>query len=261
VTDLPSLALLNGDQALGPHDISFQGRGGAYIPIGLGANPAARSLIGPSGSLLGTLLHASASGHWRAVAGVSAYEAAVNPGGGPVDSNPYGALAEPGARLIVDAGANALLQVRTNGDVSTLAVFPSRPARATDSVPTSVAVGPDGAYYVGELTGAPFAAGAARVYRVTRGSAPIVHLTGFTTIINLAFGLDGSLYVLEHSTGPGFFALPGRLIRVAPDGSRSTVLDHPDRPTSVVVDPQGGSIYITNHGITAGAGVVMRVDE
>lgn len=41
--------------------------------------------------------------------------------------------------------------------MSAVAVFPSRPTRSTDSVPTSVAVGPDGAYYVGEATGAPFA--------------------------------------------------------------------------------------------------------
>jgi hypothetical protein len=39
------------------------------------------------------------------------------------------------------------------------------------TVPNSVAQGPDGAYYVGELTGVPFEAGAARVYRVVPGRA------------------------------------------------------------------------------------------
>ena len=90
------------------------------------------------------------------------------------------------------------------------------------SLPTSVAVGPDGAYYVGELTGAPFATGAARVYRVVRGQDPEVYLEGFTTIIDLAFGPDGSLYVLQHSSAggpPPPFAAPGSLVRVAPDAA------------------------------------------
>jgi len=35
---------------------------------------------------------------------------------------------------------------RSNGDIIAIATFPSRPSRTTDSVPTSVALGPDGAY-------------------------------------------------------------------------------------------------------------------
>jgi hypothetical protein len=48
---------------------------------------------------------------------------------------------------------NALLRVSDWGKISTLAAFPSRPQRSTDAVPTAVAQGPDGAYYVGELMG------------------------------------------------------------------------------------------------------------
>ena len=44
--------------------------------------------------------------------------------------------------------------------------------------------GPYGAYYVGELTGVPFAVGAARVYRVVPGKAPQVFLEGFAVIID-----------------------------------------------------------------------------
>ena len=59
-------------------------------------------------------------------------------------------------------------------------------------MPTAVVVGPDGAYYVSELTGAPFTEGAARVYRVVRGEAPTVFLAGFKTLIDLDFGPDGA---------------------------------------------------------------------
>jgi hypothetical protein len=124
-------------------------------------------------------VHLPASGGWRPVADITAYEFAANPGGGPLGSNPYGLLAEPGSRVVADAGANALLRVAANGAVSTLAVFPSRPqGRSTDAVPTAVAVGPDGAYYVSELTGVPFAAGAANIYRVVPGHAPTIAWSG-----------------------------------------------------------------------------------
>jgi hypothetical protein len=72
--------------------------------------------------------------------------------------------------LVANAGANALLQVDANEDVSLIAVFhsrgsfPSRPSFApagfeevTDAVPTSITTGPDGAYYISELTGGSLA--------------------------------------------------------------------------------------------------------
>jgi hypothetical protein len=186
-TGLPSYAGADGE-ATGPHDISFQGRGGAFITIGFGGNPSLRSGFGPAGALFGTLVQAPASGRWRVVADVSAYEAMANPDANLIESNPYGVLAEPGHHIVADAGANALIRVDANGDMSTLAVFPARPARSTDAVPTDVVVGPDGAYYVSELTGVPFAEGAARVYRVVAGQPPEVYEAGFKTIIDLDFG-------------------------------------------------------------------------
>ena len=183
----------------------------------------------------------------------------MNPAGGPFDSNPFGILAVPGGRIVTDAGDNSLLRIAANGDISTIAVFPSRPSRSTDAVPTAVEIGPDGAYYVSELSGVPFAPGAARIYRVEPGSPPEVYLTGFTTAIDLAFGPDTSLYVLQHSTLFPFFGGPGSLVRVAPDGSRSTVLAGLDRPTSVAVGPDG-AIYVTNHGVSRGIGEVLRIE-
>jgi hypothetical protein len=260
VSGLPSLGNMNSTAANGPNGISFQGRGGLYVTIGFGNNPALRSTFGPAGALLGTLLHVSASGEWRVIADISAYESAMNPAGGPIDSNPFGALAVPGARVVTDAGGNSLLRIAATGDISTIAVFPSRPGRSTDAVPTAVEIGPDGAYYISELSGVPFAPGAARIYRVEPGSPPEVYLTGFTTAIDLAFGPDGSLYVLQHSTLAPFFGGPGELVRVAPDGTRSTVLGGLDRPTSVAIDSDG-TIYVTNHGVSRGIGEVLRIEQ
>jgi hypothetical protein len=257
VTDLPSQVDPTG-QAIGPHDISFQGRGGAYLTVGFGADPALRSNFGPDGLLFGTLVHVPASGKWKVIADISAYEIKANPAGGPIDSNPFGILAEPNGRVVTDAGGNDLLRIAANGTITTLGTFPSRPVRSTDAVPTGFTVGPDGAYYVGELTGAPFTAGAARVYRVVPGSTPQVILEGFKTILDLSFGPDGSLYVLEFAGGATGLALPGRLIRVLPELTRQVVLEGLDHPTSVLVDDDG-TIYVTNRGISVGNGEVLKV--
>ena len=261
VTGLPSHAPPGGAFAGGANDISFQGVGGMFVAIGLGNDPhLIRPSLGTAGNLLGTLLQVNAAGGWRVLADIAAYEAAVDPNGGLIDSNPFGVLAEAGSRLVVDAGANALFRVAADGAVTTVAVFPSRPTRSTDAVPTAVALGPDGAYYVGESTGAPFAAGAARIYRVVEGLQPEVYLEGFKMIIDLAFGDDGTKYVLQFATGPVFFTGPGELIRVAPDGTRTTVIGGLQFPTSIAVGDDG-ALYVTNRGITPGVGEVLRISQ
>jgi hypothetical protein len=75
--------------------------------------------------------------------------------------------------------------------------------------------GPDGAYYVGELTGAPFPTGISRVWRIAPGArhaacgtdpACSVVITGRTAIIDLQFGPDGRLYVAQlDDAGVGGF--------------------------------------------------------
>jgi hypothetical protein len=257
VTGLPSHALPSGEAANGPNDLSFQNTGDMFVVMGLGFDPVDRRFFGQAGASFGKLLQISPEGQIREAGDVTAYERDVNPGGGPPDSNPYGVLALQSVRLVADAGANAVVSVIASGLVNTVAVFPSRPNRATDAVPTAIAVGPDGAYYVGELSGVPFAAGAANVYRVVPGQAPQVFRSGFTTVTDIDFGPDGSLYVIEHSTGPQFFALPGDLVRIRPDGTRTILVGNLDRPTSVAVD-SSGAVYYTNRGITPGAGEVWK---
>ena len=286
VTGLPSYAPANGTEATGPHDVSLRA-GRVYVIVGLGGDPALREAFNPD---FGWLLRIRPqTGAWARVADIAGYDFDVNPGGAnPADSNPYALLDGAGGRIVVDAGGNDLLSVAGDGEISTLAIFPSRPqGRGTDAVPTSVALGPDGALYVGELTGVPFTPGQARVYRVVPGQEPQVFLEGFTAIIDLAFGPDGSLYVLQYATGPGLSG-PGALIRVTPDGTR-TVIASADlfHPTSVVLgqadddqddegdvdhhhgaggdsdshgDDEGRLVfYISNCGTCAGTGEVIRI--
>jgi sugar lactone lactonase YvrE len=256
----------NGSSAAGPNHIGFLGTGAAYITLGLGGNETFQGALGAGAPFFGTVIQMATSGRWKVVADVLAHEADENPGGGEIDSNAYGMLAEPGVRYVTDAGGNSLLAVYGNGRIETVAIFPSRDTgRTTDAVPTSVVRGPDEAFYVGELTGVPFAPGAARVYRVVPGHAPEIFLEGFKTIMDLAFDPQGNLYVVENATGgtanPQTWFLPnsGQVTRVAPDGTRTVVASGLNRPTAIVVGPDG-ELYVTNNGVLAGVGEVLRID-
>lgn len=246
-----------GIAAVGPHNVALHGVGNMRVTIGLGNDPGLRSTCGALGPMFGWLVRVPASGNWRLEVDLAGYEATANPDGGAIDSNPYGLFAVPGATLATDAGGNDLLRIAANDSISTLAVFPSRsttPPRVpfTDAVPTSVAVGPDGAYYVGELTGVPFITGIANVYRVVPGQAPTVFRSGFSFIIDIAFGSDGSLYVLQFASLPGN-AGPGELWRVTPSGVRSLVATGLFAPGSVTIGSDG-AFYISNCSIFSTTG-------
>jgi hypothetical protein len=263
VTGLPSVFNPTTLDITGPHDISFKGRGSAYITIGWGGAPAARSGLGELGSLFGSLLKLEPSGVWHLIADISAFEATNNPAGGPVDSNPYGVLAEPGVQFITDAGGNCLLRREADGELSLVTIFPPvtapPPRNTAEAVPTEVERGPDGALYVSLLTGVPFTAGAALIYRVVPGEPLQVFASGFKTITDFTFGPDGSLYVIEYASAPTFFGGPGRLTKVAPDGTRTLITSALNHPTAVLVG-NDGAIYVSNNGNLATVGEVLRIE-
>jgi len=84
---LPSFFNTIRQDVVGPNDISFQGRGGAYVTLGWGGAPAARAPLHVS-MLAGTLIKLEPSGRWRLDANISDFEDVNNPAGGPRDSNP-----------------------------------------------------------------------------------------------------------------------------------------------------------------------------
>jgi hypothetical protein len=270
ITGLPSLASPeDGSGASGPHDIALDGWG-AYVPVGLGGDPALREQLGRLGPRFGQLYRVSPFFGVRAVADLAAFEAAEDPSGSEPNSNPNSVATFHSKRYVVDAGGNDLLRVGRNGKIRTLAVFPQRlvpappgfpvPEVMMDAVPTGVVVGPDRALYVSQLTGFPFPAGGANIYRVERGGGePEVYASGFSAVTDLAFGPDGSLYVLEFAANGFMAGPPGALIRVRPNGSRETIASEGlVTPTGVAVS-RNGKIYVSNFGAAAGVGEVVRV--
>ena len=280
VTGLPSLATEEGQMfAIGPNDLSLHGLANLMFTIGFGGDPATRQAVfGPDGAKLARLGRATPDGKWRLLQDLGQSEADHNPAGDEVDSNPYGILALQGKQIVADAGANALLQVRENGAISALATFANRMVDAPpflglppgtqipmDAVPTSVALGPDGNYYVGQLTGFPFPVGAANIYRVPAGGgAATVFASGFTHIVDLTFGPDGSLYVVEIAKNGLLAAFNGNdwtgaLIRIAPDGTRTELVPGALTAPGGVAVGSDGALYVTNNGIFSNTGEVIRI--
>ena len=130
----------------------------------------------------------------------------------PYDSDPYDVVAYRGGWVVADAGANDLLFVSAAGRVSLLARFAAvaeqlpagvigNPTAITidaQPVPTSVAIGPDGALYVGLLRGVPSDPGTADIYRVVPGHQPAIWASGLTSVTSVAFDRQ----VLKSEPGP-----------------------------------------------------------
>jgi hypothetical protein len=271
LTGLPSLVAEGSTEIVGPSDVDFRGTGGMYFTVGLGANPNER--LDEFKDAAGWLLRGRiAQQDWRQVADIAGYEARKNPDGGELDSNPNSVAAVPGAQIVADAGGNSLLRVAADRKISTLAVFPDRLVPAPpelglppgtkipmQAVPTSVVRGPDGAFYVGELTGFPFPPGAARVYRVVPGHAPQIFVAGFTNIIDIGFAPDGTLYVLEIFKNGLLSGDPtGALIRVDAGGSQHIVASG-GLVTPAGLALRGHAAYVSNCGTCVGTGSVVRI--
>ncbi|WP_243754068.1 ScyD/ScyE family protein [Labedaea rhizosphaerae] len=268
---LPSTAAPDGSQAIGPSDVTFKD-GRLTFTVGLGADPAVRADLPAAGRNLGWLLQAGRHGVSR-IADIAGYEAVANPDGGVPDSNPNSVLATSSGYVVADAGGNDLVKVSgRHHTVSTIATFPSQMVDAPpflglppgtqipmEAVPTSVVRGPDGAYYVGQLTGFPFVPGKASVWRVVPGHAPKIVARGFTNIIDLGFDRRGTLYVLEIAKNGLLSEDPtGALIKVGRHGEQHVVM------STGLITPgglalRGDAAYVSNCGTCAGGGQVLRI--
>lgn len=147
-------------------------------------------------------------------------------------SNPYRVVPLPDGRMLVaDAAGNSVLVVEQDGSVDWKAVLtpPVADGGSSDDpadwmvrfsidelpcyvqpVATAAAVGPNGYHYVGELTGALALAdglpvGLSRIWRLDPDAEHALCpsddcemvLSGFTSVVGMEFGPDGSLYVAE----------------------------------------------------------------
>ena len=238
-------------------------------------------------------------------ADLGAFEATVNPDGAEINPNPFDVQALSGGRaLVADAGANALLIVEANGAIDWLVTLPNElvstaniktlfhcpagppnfcnlpPMIPAQPVTPSVAIGPDGAYYIGELKGFPAPTGESRVWRIDPAARHVhcvnppavsagcsVVADGFTSIIDVAFDRAGTMYVTELDEASWFSVevthtpIGGTVNACTQTGGNwfcAPLEQNLATPTGVASDATG-RVYVNNHSLEPGAAEVLTV--
>jgi hypothetical protein len=216
----------------------------------------------------GRLLSLGHHGKLRAVANIAAVEQNKNPDGLQIESDPYAVLSLGHNRSVTaDAAGNDLVLVDRHG-ARPFTVFPLHGCGGVrtdecdqEPVPTSLALGPDHALYVGEL--AHFEPNEARVWKVSPRTGHILGYygkggsicrndqTGFTTITGVAFDRWGNLYVSELIGGDG----SGQIVRISRNCQRTTMAV--PAPAGIVVD-RHGTIYVSVYSISDSDGAAAE---
>ena len=268
ISGLPSIT--GADGQTGPFDIALTGAKNFVLSIGLAGNDAFRAGFGDDGVLLGTLVRGRlGDDEVSLLADVVANEAAANPDGTDIDSNPVGLFRQGQRYLVADAGGNAVVRASNKGAFTTIVALPPGSALAppfipggpqmpTDAVPTSVVRGPDGALYVSQLTGFPFEAGDSNIWRVRPNGTATVFASGLTNVTDLDFAADGTLYAVEISSTGIRTGLMGALVRVTPGASEhEVVLGDLFAPYGVAV--RDGFAYVSVCSVCPGGGEVIKI--
>lgn len=173
----------------------------------------------------------------------------------------------------IEPNHGEMLSVSTSGKISLVIDISASQGHI---VPTSVAEW-RGSFYVGNLNLFPIDPQWARVQTISKGGddddfAPGFEIdpssyhivnskAGFTTVVAVDFGPDGSLYVLELSDAPGNPTLgAGKVVRVKKSGEIEEVITGLSVPTGMTFGPDR-ALYISNFGAApAGAGQILRFD-
>ena len=206
---------------------------------------------------LGNLMEISPAGQLTKVADVDHFEFTHNPVAAP-NSDPYAvAIDSDGSFVIADAAANTLVRAREDGTVSLIAAFDDLVAGvqpggttggATEAVPTGIAIGPDGNYYVPLLAGnKPFLG---RILQVTPSGVVRTIANGLSFLAGIAIAPNGTLYATEFS---------GDIVRLRPDATNPGGYLAPEylyrqqllTPTGIAVGPDG-LLYVSDNSFNPG---------
>jgi hypothetical protein len=248
-------------------------------------------------------LYRVSQGNAREIADIVAFEEENDPDEDGVESNPFDLARMGNSTLVADAAGNSIVVVDNRGRVDWVATLPEQlvspqwlkdivcptedPEIAfvcelpdmmpADPVATTVAIGPDGAIYVGELTGFPATPGSSRVWRIEPGARHVrcgtdpgctqVDVEPFTSIIDINFGPDGTAYVLEMDEMSWLAAEEGfgmggtvNACTAGIGGSWDCTEVGTELPLPTAVAVSGGNVYVTLMALVPGLAEVALLD-
>lgn len=283
----------------GTTNVSLEGAV-SVAPVGMSSMWAVTWPLEDSEADTGQGLHQIKNNKTQKLANLFEFEANNNPDGQDINSNPYSVTAyNSNFAIVADAGANDLLKIDNKGNIEVVAVFPvemvstenvksllecpnSEPVCGlpdmfpAQAVPTSVVMGPDGYYYVGELKGFPAPTGESNIWKIAPdasgamcGSSPDCVKAfdgGFTSIIDLAFSKDGRLFVAEFDA-QSWFAVEvlqtgagGNIKACDPETMEcETIATGIPLLTAISFD-KDGNLWAIRNGLIPGQAEVFKVD-
>jgi hypothetical protein len=161
----------------------------------------------------------------------------------------------------VEPNHQELDKITGDGHVSRVIDFSRFFPGNTDWRGPTAMVSRGGSLYIGTLTEFPVKVGAAEVFKVNpRTGRFSVFASGLTTVLGLAFGEHGALYVLEMSVKNGGPApATGEVVRIK-GSHRTLIASGLNFPTGMAFGPDG-NLYVSVNGLGAppGAGQVVRI--
>lgn len=199
----------------------------------------------------------TASGRILDYVDLFSYEAANNPDGNEIDSNPVSVdVAPDGTVYVTDAGANT---VYTYTDADGLQVFHTW---SENPVPTDVAIAEDGSVFVSFLSPGEMAPGTAMVQQLSADGEVVSTFGDLTALTGITLGRDGEIYVVSMTTGLGPEGpAPGQVIRVSQTQEPNEIIaDGLMLPYGIVTDNDGALLVSTAAAfLPPGTGSVVRI--
>jgi len=199
---------------------------------------------------------------WSMVADLSSYylnnqTANENPGDYEPDGTPYSMSFEKGDFYVLEPNHGELDRISLNGKITRVIDI----SAAEGHIVPTCQIFHDGNFYVGNLDTYPLS-NLSAIYKITPAGQISIVDSGFSAVLGVVFDEVGGLYVLENTTGnptptPG----TGDIIRIDPDGTKTTIASGLNFPTAMTFGPDN-KLYVSVWGFggAPGMGEVWQFD-
>lgn len=145
---------------------------------------------------------------------------------------------------------------------------------SNQAIPTGIVVAPDGSLTVSEYTYFPYPEGEARIHSVNPNDLSIKTIyDGFTQLTGVTYDPEGNLYALQHINQSEWKAIQqggeitgdisGSIIKIAKDGTRTTIWDGEGLEAASGLFYNDGALYTSNRTrLVAGerGGQLIKID-